>query len=266
MSLDSNLLAAMVSVFFIAVVMSMVGRGGGNFYVPVLVFLGLEIHQAATTGQFILIAAAVASALIFNKQRTLDWKLALLIEPPTNIGAFLGGYYSHIFSGTTLKFVFSGLLVLASLFMLRPVKERTYDGVEKKGYWYREFREYRYAVPLLVAVPVTFFTGFAAGLVGVSGGSFKIPLMVLACGVPMRIAIGTSSAMVAATAASGFIGHALQGDFNPKWALPVALVAMVGGLIGGRLSIKTDPDSLKLVFAGTTLLAAVFMAANALMS
>ena len=68
MSINPDLLAAIVSVFFIAVVMSMVGRGGGNFYVPVLVFLGLEIYQAATTGQFILIAAAVASALVYNNR------------------------------------------------------------------------------------------------------------------------------------------------------------------------------------------------------
>lgn len=82
----------------------------------------------------------------------------------------------------------------------------------------------------------------------------------------MRIAIGTSSAMMAATAASGFIGPALRGDFNPEWALPVAFVALIGGLIGGRLSVKTDPDRLKLVFAGTTLLADFFMATNALIS
>ena len=94
---DTGLLIGIVSVFFVAILMSMVGRGGGNFYVPILVFLGLEIHQAATTAQFILIAAAVSSALIYNKHRTLDWKLALLIEPPTNIGAFIGGYYSHVF-------------------------------------------------------------------------------------------------------------------------------------------------------------------------
>ncbi len=266
MSLDINLLVAFVSVFLISIVMSMVGRGGGNFYVPVLVFLGLGIHEAATVGQFILVAAALASALVFNKQRTLDWRLALLIEPPTNIGAFIGGYYSHVFSGTTLKFVFSGLLMVASLFMLRPVEERKYDGERKQGYWYREFGGHRYAVPLLLALPVSFCTGFAAGLVGVSGGSFKIPLMVLFCGVPMRVAVGTSSAMVAATAASGFFGHALRGDFNPEWAVPVAAVAVVGGLIGGRLSVKTDPSKLKLLFAGTTLLAALFMAANALMT
>ncbi|HHL41031.1 MAG TPA: sulfite exporter TauE/SafE family protein, partial [Candidatus Bathyarchaeota archaeon] len=71
-NMDTSLLIGIVSIFFIALLMSMVGRGGGNFYVPVLVFLGLEIHQAATTGQFILIAAAVASALIYNKHRILD--------------------------------------------------------------------------------------------------------------------------------------------------------------------------------------------------
>jgi uncharacterized membrane protein YfcA len=266
MGLNISLLSAIASVFIIAIIMSMVGRGGGNFYVPILVFLGMEIHQAATTGQFILIAAAAASALIYNKRRTLDWKLALLIEPPTNIGAFIGGFYSHIFTGTSLKLVFSGLLVLASLFMILPVREKTNNGDRKKGYWHREFGEYRYAVPLYIALPVTFCTGFAAGLVGVSGGSFKIPLMVIACGVPMRVAVGTSSAMVAATAASGFIGHALRGDFNPEWALPVALVAVIGGLIGGRLSIQIEPNKLKLLFAGTTLLAAVFMAANAIMT
>jgi uncharacterized membrane protein YfcA len=266
MGLNISLLSAIVSVFIVSIIMSMVGRGGGNFYVPILVFLGMEIHQAATTGQFILIAAAAASALIYNKRRTLDWKLALLIEPPTNIGAFIGGFYSHIFTGTSLKLVFSGLLVLASLFMILPVHEKTNNGDRRKGYWHREFGEYRYAVPLYIALPVTFCTGFAAGLVGVSGGSFKIPLMVIACGVPMRVAVGTSSAMVAATAASGFIGHALRGDFNPEWALPVALVAVIGGLIGGRLSIQIEPNKLKLLFAGTTLLAAVFMAANAIMT
>jgi uncharacterized protein len=99
--------------------MPMVGRDGGNLYVPVLVFLGLETHQAATIEEFLLIAAALASALVYNKKRTLDWKLALLIEPHTNLGAFICGYYSHSFTGTTLKFVFSGLLVLGVGFSMR---------------------------------------------------------------------------------------------------------------------------------------------------
>lgn len=157
------------------------------------------------------------------------------------------------------------LLVVASFFMLKPIKERKRLIKKGVGYWYRRFGGNEYSVPLLIALPVTLVTGFVAGMIGVSGGSFKIPLMVLACGVPMSIAVGTSSAMVALTAISGFMGHTLRGDFNPEWALPAAAIAIAGGLIGGRISVKTDPEKLKLVFALTTLAAAAFMIINALL-
>ena len=39
-------------IFILAVVMTMAGRGGGNFYVLLLVLSGIPIHQAVTTGQF----------------------------------------------------------------------------------------------------------------------------------------------------------------------------------------------------------------------
>jgi len=37
-------------------------------------------------------------------------------------------------------------------------------------------------------------------MVGVSGGSFLVSLMVLACGVSMHTAVGTASTLIAATA------------------------------------------------------------------
>jgi len=64
----------------------------------------------------------------------------------------------------------------------------------------------------------------------------------------------------------GFLGHTLAGDFNPNWAVPLAVVAVVGGLLGGRFSLKTKPATLKKIFAYTTLAAAVFMVAHALIS
>jgi len=99
-----------------------------------------------------------------------------------------------------------------------------------------------------------------------AGGSFKIPPMVLIWGVPMRIAIGTSSAMVAATALMGFISHSAAGGLNLAWALPAAAAAVVGGLLGGPPSLKTDPDRLKKLFAYTTLAAALLMVTNAVLS
>jgi uncharacterized membrane protein YfcA len=261
-----RILVASVIVTAIAVLMAMIGRGGGNFYVPLLVATGAPMLEAATSAQLILVTSAAAATLVFHKHRTVDWKLVLVIDPPTDVMAFVGGFCAHRFAGLSLKFVFAGLLVLASFFMLRPVKERNESDTKRFGFWNRSFEEHHYMVNLWLTLPITASVGFLAGMVGISGGSFKVPLMVLACGVPMRIAIGSSSAMVAVTAMCGFFGHTLAGDLNLNWALPVAALGALGGLTGGRISVKTDQERLKRIFAYTTLAAAAFMVLNSLLS
>jgi len=260
----TSIIIVSIVIFAIAVVMSMTGRGGGNFYVPVMVAAGLAMHEAAAVAQFILFFTAVAALIIFHKNNTVDWKLALVIDPPTDIMAFVGGYYAHVFSGSILKIVFAFLLVVAGFFMLYPVKGTKEYKQKRFGFWHRKFGNDNYVVNLWLAIPITALTGLVAGMVGISGGSFKIPLMVLACGVPMRVAIGTSSAMVAVTALMGFLGHTAGGDFNFSWAIPLMIVTVFGGLIGGKLSLKTKSNNLKRIFAYTTLVAALFMLINTL--
>ena len=80
----------------------------------------------------------------------------------------------------------------------------------------------------------------------------------------MHIAVGTSSAMVAATAIMGFIGHTMRGHFEPEYAIPLAIAAILAGLLGGKLATKTNPKYLKLIFAVTTFIAAIVMIINAL--
>ncbi|QEN07234.1 sulfite exporter TauE/SafE family protein [Oceanispirochaeta crateris] len=253
-----------ISVFAIGLIMTMSGRGGGNFYVPLLVIAGLGMHQAATMGQFILMIAAITGMFVFNKKKMVDWKLALVIDPPTDIMAFVGGYFSNYISGATLKIVLSGFLVLAGIFMLIKVKERPIHTEKQFGYWHRKFGEEEYVVNLWYTIPITALAGLVAGSVGISGGSFKIPLMVLLCGVPMHIAVGTSTAMVAATAIMGFLGHTMRGHFEPQFAIPLAIAAILAGIFGGKLAIKTNPKYLKRIFAITTFLAAIVMIINVL--
>ena len=259
-----SVIVVAIIIFIIAVLMTMTGRGGGNFYVLALVAAGYSIHQAATTGQFILMFTAVAGMLVFHKHKLVDWKLALVIDPPTDIMAFVGGYFSDYASGVSLKFALAGLLVIAGFLMLLKVKDKPILKQKRFGYWHRKYGDQEYVVNLWLAIPITATVGLAAGAVGISGGSFKVPLMVLLCGVPMRIAVGTSSAMVAATALMGFAGHAATGHFDAKWAIPVALVAVLGGIIGGKFAMKTKPEKLKKIFAYTTLAAAIFMVINAI--
>ena len=261
-----NLVVLGIIIFAIAVIMTMTGRGGGNFYVLVLVAAGQVMHQGAASAQFILMLTAFAGMLIFQKNKTVDWKLALVIDPPTDIMAFFGGYFSNYASNVSLKLILAGLLLISGFLMLIKVNERPIRTTKKFGYWHRDFQGQSYVVNLWYTIPITALAGLAAGAVGISCGSFKVPLMVLLCGVPMRIAVGTSSAMVAATAIMGFIGHATQGHFAPKAAIPFAVIALLGGLIGGKFALKTKPEKLKRIFAYTTLAASLFMISNALVS
>lgn len=60
-------------------------------------------------------------------------------------------------------------------------------------------------INMFVFIPIVLITGFVSGMVGISGGSFLVPLMVLAVGVPMRIAVGTSTTLVIITATAVFL-------------------------------------------------------------
>jgi len=272
----THLLVVGSLIFVVAVAMTMVGKGGGNFYVVILAMAGIPMHTAATTGQFILFAASLAAMIIFHRSKSLSWKLALIIGTLTSLSAFGGGYFSYLFSGSALKMIFAVMLIAAGAVMLVPFSgkkapARVTEGATlllhpSAGILNISSGGELYRVNLWLVVPVTLLTGFSSGMVGVSGGSFLVPLMVLAAGVTMHTAVGTASTLIAATAFMGFTGHALQGDFDPAWALPLAAITIIGGILGGKFSLKTRPKHLKQLFAYTNWLAAAMMIANALMS
>ena len=261
----SNVIIVSFLIFLVAVSMTMVGKGGGNFYVVILALANIPMHEAATTGQFILFAASAAAMMIFQKYKSVSWKLAVSIGTFTALSALGGGYFSHLFSGFSLKLIFAVMLLTAGIVMIVPFPGNQSPAKKKHSQIITiKSGNETFHVNLWIALPAAVFTGFGSGMVGVSGGSFLVPLMVLACGVPMLTAVGTASTLIAATAFMGFTGHALRGDFNPSWAVPLAFVTIIGGILGGKIALKTKPKHLKKLFAYTNWLAALFMIINAL--
>jgi uncharacterized membrane protein YfcA len=251
--------------FVVAALMTMVGKGGGNFYVVILAMAGIPMYEAATIGQFILLTASIAAMIVFQKNKSVSWSLAFFIGILASISALGGGYLSHLFSGFTLKLIFAGMLFLAGAVMLIPISEKK----NKMGNNHFGIITFKSGSDIIkvnfwIAAPITILTGFGSGMVGVSGGSFLVPLMVLACGAPMHTAVGTASTLIAATSLMGFTGHALRGDFDPRIAIPLAAITVIGGIIGGKFSLKTKPKRLKQLFAYTNWVAAGFMIINAL--
>ncbi|OQX56702.1 MAG: hypothetical protein B5M53_00060 [Candidatus Cloacimonas sp. 4484_209] len=54
--------------FLIAIVLSMFGKGGGEFYVPILVTAGIAYQQAATTSLFILMVSGTIMMAVFHRK------------------------------------------------------------------------------------------------------------------------------------------------------------------------------------------------------
>jgi len=261
----ANLIIVGAFIFIVAFTMTMVGKGGGNFYVVILALANIPMHQAATTGQFILLLASVAAIVVFQKNKSVSWVLAALIGTFAALSALGGGYFSHLLSGFALKLIFAVMLLIAGIVMLIPISEnKTIAKNKHTGSISIKSRNEIYHINLWIALPITVLTGFGSGMVGVSGGSFLVPLMVLACGVPMHTAVGTASTLIAATAFMGFTGHAIQGDFNPLWAVPLGIITIIGGILGGKFALKAKPIHLKKLFAYTNWLAALCMAINAI--
>ncbi len=247
-------------IFVVAVLMTMVGKGGGNFYVVILAASKVPMHEAATTGQFILFSASMAAMAGFHQKKAISWRLAMIIGLSTATAALAGGFFSHLFSSLMLKSTFAGMLLITGAIMLLPVANHSSNTAKNSpGIIAIRSGTEVYAVNLWLVLPVAILAGFGSGMVGVSGGSFLVPLMVLACGVPMRTAVATATTLIAGTALMGFIGHALQGDFNPSAALPLAVVTILGGAIGSKFALQARPVHLKKLFAYSNWAAAAFM-------
>ena len=245
----------LVLLFFIflvvSAVFSMLGQGGGAFYVPMLLALSVPLYVAATTSQVLIMVVSFSSMLVFAKARTVDWKLVLLIEPPTNIGAFLGGYLSTYFPAGFSKVCFAGVLLVGAYYMYRPPRAAAESQARPNHWWlwHRDAVATPYTINVLLLVPIMVLAGFLAGMLGVGGGLLKVPAVVVLGGVPMSIAVGSSSLMIGVTALTGFVGHILRGHFDLRLTLILAAGVLIGSQIGPRFSIKTDQSRLKKYFA-----------------
>jgi uncharacterized protein len=247
----------------IAIFMTMTGHGGGNFFVIALALSNINMHTAAATGQFILFTSGFFAMLVFGRKKFVEWRLAVLIGSLIGISAFAGGLFSDYITARMLKLVLTFFLFFVALIMLRPNKKQPQIQVLKTGWMYWNVQSVDkiniFPLNLILIVPFILVFGFIAGMVGISGGSFIVPLLVLSCNVPVKSAIGTASTMVTVSAITGFAGHAISRHFDSHIAIPVAIGGALGGLIGGSLAIKTKSELLKILFAVTTLIASLIM-------
>ncbi len=250
-----------LAVMALAIPFSMVGQGGGSTYVPILLMAGMAMHEASTTSLFMIMVASISATLVFGRKKTVDWKLLLAIAPLAVLGSFAGGFAAHWVSAVILKIIFALVLTIAAFFMLRPVTEgRNPDFMPQWFSWNRTCGEYQYRISMGMLIPAVMLAGFIAGMIGVGGGLFVLPMLILLFGCPTRIAIGVSTSYVGITALPGFLGHIIGGvHFNIWYALILAVAAFIGARLGPIISLRTSVSKLRVVLSIVLIALAVWM-------
>ena len=103
-------------------------------------------------------------------------------------------------------------------------------------------------LPLVIAAAT--LTGFLTGFFGVGGGFIVVPMLVMALGLAMRRASGTSLLVMVIATATSLLAR-LGTDVHVDWTITLIFAAgsAVGGILGGPLSTKARPSTLTLLFS-----------------
>jgi uncharacterized membrane protein YfcA len=221
--------------------LGLIGGGGSILATPLLLYaVGVsQPHVAIGTG------ALAGHARAGN----VRWLYAAMFAAVGPLGAFAGSSIGKVSDGQRLLFFFGLAMVAVGLAMLRPVRaaaaaERRAD--LKTG---------------LGVVAVAFVVGAASGFFGIGGGFLIVPGLVLATGMPMIHAVGSSLFAVGCFGLATALNYAWSGLVD--W--PVAGIFIAGGMAGGLLGmllanhLSRGKNLLRYVFSAIVLMVAAYV-------
>jgi hypothetical protein len=234
------LLAALV--FVAAALYSSVGHGGASAYLAVMALLSVPVNQAATASLVLNILVAGVAALTYIKSGNLKASLLLPVLAASFPFALIGGWldvqtgHLELLLGAALAFAAFRIAFLhyfGGEDILKPVR------------W-----------PVLTASAGV--VGLISGIIGIGGGIFLSPLLVLTCWARVNQAAAISSVFIVVNSMAGLLGRVFASrlDFGTFW--PLLPFAMLGAILGARFGAKVaGVKTLRLLLAAVMLASAV---------
>jgi len=226
--MDPHLLASGLGAgAVIGLILGLVGGGGSIVAVPLLVYVvGLASpHAAIGTAAVAVALNALAGLAGHARAGTVKWPCAITFSLAGVAGASLGAEAGKAMDGQRLLALFGALMIVVGLSMLRPRRSPENPDV----------RLTRTSAGSLLPrlLPAGFAVGLLAGFFGIGGGFLIVPALIMATGMPLRTAVGTSLVAVSALGLTTASSYALSGYV--EWRLVGLLV--VGGLGGAGAGI-----------------------------
>ncbi len=252
---------------------SILGLGGGIIIVPVLTLLfGVPMRTAVAASTVSIIATSTGAAVAYLQDRLTNVRVAMWLEMGTTAGALTGALVVG-FIQPRILFLLFGLLLAYSGYNMFKTRKRdggprslVQDGFSKRlrlgGSFHDHALDQQVDYELARSIPgliIMYFSGIAAGMLGIGAGIFKVMAMDQVMGMPFKASTATSNFMIGVTAASGAVVYFARGDVKPMIAGPVVLGVFIGSLIGARLMLRMKAATIRKLFIPLILYTAVMM-------
>ncbi|MGA2081633.1 MAG: sulfite exporter TauE/SafE family protein [Holophaga sp.] len=251
---------------------AILGLGGGIIIVPTLTLIfKVPMRTAVAASTVSIIATSTGAAVAYLNDKLTNIRVAMWLEMATATGATTGALVAGYLNQRVL-FVLFGVLLGYSGYNMLKTRGRDRDRAVIPDRMSRRLRlagsyhdlalakqvEYQvtHSIPALI---IMYFSGIAAGLLGIGAGIFKVPAMDLVMGMPFKASTATSNFMIGVTAASGAVVYFARGDVKPLVAGPVVLGVLVGALIGARLMVRMKAATVRRMFIPLILYTSVVM-------
>ena len=235
------------------VIGSLLGLGGGFIIVPALTLLfGIPIHLAIGASFIGVLVNSSSASLVYIKNGMTDVKLSSILELGAVTGAIIGASMSLTINSNILSIIFGLTLTYVSINMY--IKSRTQNN--KTIQTHNE----KYSVTRVKeGVMLSSIGGLFAGLLGVGGGVIFVPIMNRIMNVPIKVAIATSSFMIAMTSLIGAIIFIINGYFYAEIIPSIILGVFIGAQIGARVNKIMNKKLLSNVFSIVVIYIAIRM-------
>lgn len=235
------------------IVLGLFGSGGSIIAMPALmVLLGVEAKSAIAMSLGIVAVTATVSAWDHWRHRNVDLRVALVFGFFGVIGTFAGAKVGVVTPVAVQLVLFALVMYAAAWKMLKPaLAPQLVAGLPSPE------RNVEVRMGHIAAHGIG--VGVLTGVVGVGGGFLIVPALALLSGLRMKLAIGTSLAIVAAKSYAGFFGY--LGAVAIDWPTMIAFtgVTIAGSFAGTRLAHRFSPETLKRNFGGFLVLVASYI-------
>lgn len=229
------------------------GIGGAVVATPLIRFAGMGPYLAIGSTVPAILPGTFMGAWTYFRARLVDTRAAATVGAAGGLFSFVGARTTRSLDGHVLM-----LLTAAVLFFLAVRLPKSPDGpidaAGADGKGRPRASGGRAGLVLLGAV-----AGFFSGLLGLGGGFVIVPVLVRFFRFPIKLALGTSLAVIAVMAVPNIAGQSSAGNIDWTVALLLATGTIPGARIGALLAIKSSERALRLtVSVALSLLALVY--------